>query len=135
MDEPTDLAAGICIAAAETTCTGRNRLGAMGRSRTVGRLQSADRTVRMAWMVELRYRRARRHGLPHHGHGLLGDEPRSSRRSVQAVQNGATELSPPINSIITWDFAKKQLFSERTVSNSIGTTDTSTRTLIVTVGR
>lgn len=38
--------------------------------------------------------------------------PRLSPRSVIAKQEGATELSPPINSVITWDFGPSQYASK-----------------------
>ncbi len=38
--------------------------------------------------------------------------PRLAPRSVIARQNGATEFSPPINSVITWDFGPTQYASK-----------------------
>ena len=37
--------------------------------------------------------------------------------AVTAVQNGATELSPPINSIITWNFDPSQYTSKQSMQH------------------
>ena len=54
------------------SCSGGNRLESMDWPGAVGRLQPPDRSLLVARLVGLRHRSTGRHGVPHHGYGLLG---------------------------------------------------------------
>ena len=72
VDGPPDLAA-----RDEGVAEGRpgaegSQLGAVDWASSVPRLQQSDRAVQLARVVGFRGRRPGRHGLPHHGHAVLG---------------------------------------------------------------
>ena len=120
-------------AARKNTRTRRNRLAAVDRSCPLCRLQPVDRALCVARLVGLWHRGARRHGVSHHGHGILGDESRSSRpRLGQAKRRDRLCHRRSIPSSLG-TFPKAST-PPRMALSSIGTTDTWMHISIATAG-